>query len=259
MQANNNNDQQPKSKPQGFTIRIDYRLLSIVFALIIIGILIAWKPWAAHGAIATRKITINGEATIKAEPDEYIFNPTYRSTTSDSTKAVAELADKSKSIITKLKELGVSEEKIESSTSTYDQLEMYPKPSGDNIAKATLMLTITVNDKTLTQKVQDFLLTTNPTGQISPQAQFSTDKRKKLEDEARSKATDDAKAKANKQASQLNVKLGKVIEVQDGSGFGVVVPLSSQSVASDGSTTSLPVMPGQNDFPFSVTVTYELK
>lgn len=242
------------------SIKLDFRFLSVLLLFVIIGMLAVWRPWNAQTAGTARKLTVTGEVTLKAEPDEFVFYPSYQSTNADRTKAIAELADKSTAIVTKLKELGVSEDKITTSTNSYDQIEYYPKPAGGESPKATLSLSVAVGGKEMAQKVQDYLLTTNPTGQISPQGQFSTEKRKTLGEEARAKATDDAKNKASKQASQLEVKLGKVIEVKDGDGFGIIAPMTAEASMRDMSvSSSLPVQPGQNDYSFSVSVTYELK
>jgi uncharacterized protein YggE len=120
-------------------------------------------------------------------------------------------------------------------------------------------LTITVNDKALTQKVQDYLVTTSPTGSVSPQTTFSEAKRKELESKARDEATKDARSKAEQSAKNLGFKIGKVKSVEDGSGFGGIVLREGLTMASDSKATSLSVQPGENDLHYTVTVTYYLR
>lgn len=124
----------------------------------------------------------------------------------------------------------------------------------------TLRLTVTTQTDALTQKVQDFLVSTTPTGSISPQATFSEAKLKQVEAQGRDEATKDARKKAEQSAENLGFRLGAVKTVNDGAGFGGVYPLAGRDIAvSDKSASSLPVLPGENELTYSVTVTYYIK
>jgi len=112
----------------------------------------------------------------------------------------------------------------------------------------------------MSQKVQDYLLTTKPSGQVSPQGSFSDAKRKELEDKAREQANKDARTKAEKSAKSLGYRLGRVKSVEDGAGFGGPIMLEGRAggiSASDGDNIKmLKVQPGENDFNYTVTVVY---
>ncbi len=54
------------------------------------------------------------------------------------------------------------------------------------------------------------MVTTAPTGQVSPRPNFSDAKRKELESKARDEATKDARAKADQSARNLGFKVGKI-------------------------------------------------
>ena len=123
-------------------------------------------------------------------------------------------------------------------------------------------MTIKIDNRDLAQKVQDYLITTSPTGAVSPQAGFSEAKRKTLETKARDQATKDARSKADQSAKNLGFKIGKVKTVTDSSGFGgpIVYGLAEGSNAGvDSSNTKLAVQPGENDLQYSVTVTYYVR
>ncbi|HSX32202.1 MAG TPA: SIMPL domain-containing protein [Candidatus Saccharimonadales bacterium] len=247
----------PKTK---FNVSLDYRLISALLLLAVVIMLFVWKPWATTNTTA-RTIDVSGDATITAKPDEFVFNPSYEAKNTDKAAALTELSEKSEDITAKLKSLGVAESKIKSSTSGYDYPVAYEKESGT--PTYTLQLTVTVGKSDLAQKVQDYLVTTQPLGGVSPQATFSEATRKKLESQARDNATKDARAKADQMAKNLGFRVGKVKAVQDGGGFGDVMPNASRGMATtmiaEDSKASLEVQPGENDLDYSVNVTYYIR
>jgi uncharacterized protein YggE len=125
-------------------------------------------------------------------------------------------------------------------------------------------LTIKVSDKELSQKVQDYLVTTSPFGQVTPYASFSDEKRKSVESSVRSKAIADAKSNAEQTASELGLKVSKVVSISDPQN-GVVMPMFTKAadmavgVAEAGTQSSLPVLSGKQDITYVVQVTFELK
>lgn len=236
---------------------VDYRIIILVLLAVIAAMLVAWRPWSAAAGANERTISVTGEAKVTAEPDEFAFNPSYSFKNADKDIALAELSKKSDEVVTKLKELGVPENKIKIDSSGYD----YPVHKETDSPDITydLRLTVTVGDREVAQKVQDYLLTTSPAGSVSPQPTFSDGKRKELQDKARDEATRDARAKADQSARNLGFTVGKVKSVADSNGFGGVQPFRGE-VALDSRVESLPpqlqIQPGENDLNYSVTVTY---
>jgi hypothetical protein len=218
--------------------------------------LLIWKPWSAVGADA-RTVSVTGEATVSAEPDEYGFYPTYQFTDDDRDAALATLTKKNEDVVSGLKKLGVEDSRIKTNSSGYDLPSFRGEPEGGGKPTYTLSLTVTVADKDLAQKVQDYLLTTSPSGSVSPQATFSDNKRRELENQARDEATKDARAKAEQSAKNLGFKLGKVKEVTDGSGFGVFPSRDGATTAED--KAQLTIQPGENKLTYSVSVVYFVK
>lgn len=240
---------------------LDLRVLVIVLLIIIAGMLALWRPWSGTNA-NTRTIEVVGETTMTAKPDEFVFYPAYEFKNSDKAAALAELDKKSDEITAKLKELGVPESGIKTTSGGYGRAAIaMPTPEKDT-STYTLSLAVAVNEG-LVQKVQDYLVTTAPTGSVSPQAGFSDAKRKELENEARTKAVKDAKAKADQTAKELGFKVGKVKSVSDGRDFSVspaeAVGRGRSAEVSPDSQTSLGVHPGENKLPYSVTVVYFIR
>ena len=245
---------------QTISIKIDLKVVCALLVVAIVVMLGLWRPWQSQKSSESRTTTQTGQATIKAEPDQFIFSPYYELA---NTNAVAE---KATSINAKLKELGVADTQIKNNASSYDLYgpEYYSKIKE---TVTTLSLTITIDGKELAQKVQDYLLTTSPKGAITPYASFSKKKQQSLENEAREKALADARSKADQIASTLKVKIGKVMSVKDGDSFGSlpcsggVCPMASYATEdkSTSSGSSLTIQSGENEFTYSVTVTFELE
>lgn len=239
-------------------LSIDLRIIILVLVLVIIGMLVMWRPW--HKAVSSdRTVKVTGETTLKAEPDEFVFYPTYQFSSSDNQTAINNMTQKSDELVAKLKALGVPDSKIKTSSNGSDYIKY---GDGGREPSYFLSLTVTVDKRELAKQVQDYLVTTAPTGSVSPQTDFSKAKRKELESKARDEATKDARAKADQSAKNLGFKVGKVKSIEDGSGFGDIYPLmKGAALATDASstpeaTTRLSLQPGENELSYSVTVTY---
>lgn len=249
----------PNKTSMGFSLKLDYRIIIFILLATITAMLFIWKPWSPAPGSDDRTITVTGDATLKETPDEYLFYPSYTVKNADSDAGLEEVSTKSNEITNKLKELGVPESDIKNESSGYKYNYYYN--SRDNTTTYTLRLIITVHDLEMAQKVQDYLITTNPEGRVTPQAQFSEAKRKELESKARDQATTDARAKADQSAKNLGFKVGKVKSVDDDENKGLFYPLSDGvgMATEDSSRSSLQVLPGENELTYSVTVVYYMR
>lgn len=240
---------------QNASLKIDFRIVSAVLAVIIVGMLAWWRPWNDPRSL-DRTIDVTGEAQLSAVPDEFAFTPSYEFKNADKEVALQELTKKSEEIVAKLNELGVPNEKIKTNSSAYDYPVYY---ENNTVPTFSLSFTITLSDKTLAQKVQDYLVTTTPLGNIAPQATFSNDKQKELENKAREEATKDARAKAEQSAKNLGFSLGQVKSVNDANGFGGGIAYPTVADRETASDLKLSIQPGENELTYSVTVVYYLR
>lgn len=242
-----------KSKKMNF----DLRIVCGILALALVVMTVYTKPWGRQ--VSSRTITISGEASKKSEPDVYMFYPMYQKKGSDKAAIQAELAATINDVVAKVKSLGVDESDITLSSNTYDN---YYNDGTNEVT--TNSLTITVTNKDLSQKVQDYLATTAPVGQSTAQPSFSSDKRKAVESEVRSLAIADAKKKASSTASELGAKLGRVVSISD-QNTGIM-PMYGTGTMSAGmaedkmvSKAAMPVLPGKQEINYNVQVVYELR
>jgi uncharacterized protein YggE len=246
----------PAKQPKG--IVLDYRVIVGVLLVVIIAMLALWRPWEQQIDAKTRTISVTGQAKLTAEPDEYTFTPSYQFRNADQKAALGELSKKNDEIIKELKQLGVSDSQIKSDSNGYDY-PVYDK-GGASTLTYTLRLTVAVSNKDLAQKVQNYLLTTAPTGSVSPQFTFSDTKRTELENKARNDATKDARSKAEQSAKSLGFVIGQVKSVSDGSNFGGYPMISGGAGAtSSDSSSKLSLQPGENELTYQVSVVFFLK
>lgn len=235
------------------SFKLDSKLALIaVLSLSLLMTIFMWQPFTNNSSVS-RTITVNGEATVSSTPDEFDFSPTYQATGSDRQKTITSLNTTANNVITEIKKLGVSEDNITLSENTYS---MYWNNSDSNNT-ISVSIGIKVSDKELAQKIQDYLITTTPYGQITPYTTFSAAKYKTLEAEARTQAITDAKTKAQKSASEIDVTLGKVVTVSDSS-YGRIIPMMTTDIKST-SSSSLPISAGKQDVTVTVQVVYEIK
>ncbi|HTE22014.1 MAG TPA: SIMPL domain-containing protein [Candidatus Limnocylindria bacterium] len=241
---------------------LDMRIIIAVLLIIIAGMLAVWKPWASPNS-NDRTVSVTGDATVKAEPDEYLFYPSYQFKGADKDATLNQLTKKSNAIVAELKKLGVQDSKIKTNSSGYGDYYSISRDPESDATTYTLSLSVTVGNKDLAQKAQDYLVTTSPTGAVTPQPTFSDAKRKELEAQARDQATKDARSKADQSAKNLGFKVGKVQKVSDGAGFGEIPYYGGITdgalSAAEQSKRQLTIQPGENDLRYSVTVIYYLR
>ncbi len=244
----------PVAKPKANGLTVSWRLLAIVLLIIIAVMLAIWRPWQA-GTSAGRTITVTGEATVSAEPDELVFYPSFTIATTQ------DLAARANELTAGLKALGVEDKAIRTNASAYEKYyDLTRLPGSAPEEEITLQFTITLNDKELAQKVQDYLVSQKASGQITPQGSFSDEKRKQLQDEATEKAAADARTRAEKMAANLGAGIGKVVKVSESQGYGIY-PMENgiRDMVASSADASMPINQGENDFTYQLQAEYELK
>jgi len=265
-----------------FTFPRGSTLFSLILLVIIIGLALyigIWlKPWQPNVKASDRVISVTGQATVTATPDEYVFTPTYDFTDAVQATALSQLTTTSQQIVNGLKALGTPSSDIQTSSDGYSsggyELPVAPTPISQDNGQYTyeLDLTVTIDDNTaLAQKVQNYLVTTNPTGDVTPSVDFSTAMQNSLENKARNLAEQNARANAVQSAKNLGFKIAavktvvdnglsnnNVVSPCDGSG-GSVCMGSDLAVPSTSSTQNLTLQPGQNQLEYSVSVQFYIK
>lgn len=244
---------------QTITFKLDFRFLSAFLLLIIVTMLLIWQPW---NSASSRTIVVSGQASVKAAPDEFTFYPSYQASAATETAAISAVSKKGNAVVSKLISLGVEEKSITTSVNA-DQYYPVKDNSDDTKPTATYSITALVNNKDLAQKVLDYLVTTGPIYGVSPQSNFADETRKDLEDSARKLALADAKSRAEQTATELGIKLGRVVEISEPN-WGGIIPLGVEDRVSTDSSgapevkTSPKLLIGEQEVTYQITVTYKI-
>lgn len=254
--------QQPSNKNKAVVqLKVDYRIVSIVLLIIVLGMFALWRPWQTSTQ-TDRTISVTGQATVEAEPDQYTFNPSYEFKDTSKDKALSAMTKKSDEVVAGLKAIGVTDEDIKTNASGYDY-PVYYNDSDTTDITYQLFLAVNVDNKELAQKVQDYLITTTPTGSVSPYPNFSEEKQNELEASAQTDAAKDARTKAEQMAKDIGFSLGTVKTItteQPGGIYPIAMDASVGAAEPSRVTTStMAVQPGQNEITYTFRIEYYIK
>jgi uncharacterized protein YggE len=111
----------PIQKKKKFYVTLDSRTIILLLLLVICAMLIIWKPWRQAPQNTDRTVQVSGEATVKAEPDEFVFSPSYDFKNTNKQAALNELSKKSDEIVSQLKSLGASDNQINTNADGYER------------------------------------------------------------------------------------------------------------------------------------------
>lgn len=244
------------------SIKLDLRLLCAALALVIAGMLVVWQPWDDQSAKKT--ITVNGQAVIDEEPDQYVFTPSFHAGAAGAAEAVAKVSQKGNEVVQALKGLGLSDDQLTTRVDSNEgggiEPQIYPpRPGqGGEPYAAYYYIVARVKDKAQAQKITDYLAKNGASGGITPQAEFAQETRAQLDAQIRQKALQDARAKAETEARELGIKLGGVVSVSEESRGGGMMPMDARAEATK-NQASPPVLTGTQQVSLSLTVTYAIK
>lgn len=239
---------QPK-KERKLVLTLSWKLLSIVLIILLAGLTIYTRPWEINTS-NPRTLEITGETRIKRAPDSFVFSPTYEADSQEAINA------KTIEVVNALKELGLGDAGIQTQVSNY---ENYGPNGPDGTFRYSSYMTLAVEDKELAQKIQDYLVSSGATGQVTPTSGFTNDTKKALRDEALTLAVEDAKKRAEQTANNLGVKVVKVIKIDEPAESYEVYPIASYDSTALKEGSSLPINAGESEYPFSVKVVFEIR
>lgn len=238
----------------------------------------------AGTATTTNTISFNGEGKVFAVPDVAVLSFSIVTEAATSKAAQDTNSVKSKQVVDFLKGQSIDEKDIKTSgynvypqysypqpvpmgTSTapmpayYDRAypEYYPSSPKITGYQVNQSFEVKVRDLEKVSTVLDGLVAAGA-NQVNNLG-FRIDDEEKLKETARNLAIEDAKMKAGSLQKQLKVRLGKIVNYQEG---GYYPPMYFKSEAMDvggrGGGGPLPEIPvGENEVVVNVTITYQIK
>ncbi len=243
---------------------VNPKMAAIGAALVLLGFVIGIaQPFIdINGGGDLKTAVVNGTATVKAEPDEFVFYPYYTSTSKTKATATADVTKLGDKAVAEIKKLGVAENKIKVDITTSEDYKCFTAECSEPTGYiGTYTITINSTEKSQADKLQAYLLKSGAEGSVTPSATFSEAKLQEIKAGARSKAVENAKAQAGQIADELDSKLGKVQSIEEVSGFDMPVFMSREAVAMDSTagSASSQVYAGEQEITFTVKATFEIK
>lgn len=211
-------------------------------------------------------MSLTATGTVKAAPDEGYITIGVRTFGAKSSDAVAENTKLMKALYASLKAKGVKPEGIhttefsvaENYKTVYekdDEGKKYPKQVKDGFVVSNTV-NVTVCELEKFGEVLD-AVTAGGANQVHGISFGSSKSKEKLE-EARVQALKEVNAKAKTLASGLGVKVGKVMNIQEGSVYRPKAVYETTRAMAAAPAGDVPVSGGSLTFAVSVTVTWQL-
>lgn len=239
--------------------------------------LVAVTKQIKNTATTTNTISFSGEGKIFAKPDIAAVSFSILTEATTSKVAQDDNSEKSKKVVDFLKNQRIEDKDIK--TTSYNiypqytyprpipldvEIQSYPVPdyypSNPKITgyKVNQSFEIKIRDLEKVSAILDGLVTAGA-NQVN-QLGFKIDNEEKLKDEARTKAIEDAKNKAARLRKQLGIRLGKIINYQEGGYYPPIYSIAEAKLGDRGGDISGPSVPtGENEITISVTITYQIK
>lgn len=211
-------------------------------------------------------IVVSGTGYVYASPDLAETTVSVATEASTVAQAMSDNTNKMNAIISYLKDTeGVAAEDLQTTGFNISPRYEYYDSAGNYLPQGKRILAGYDVTQSLDVKIRDLTkvgtiiqgVTDKGANQVGS-LQFTIDNQDSLKDQARAKAIDQAKTKAQELASQLGVKLNKIINFSESSVLPVIYSTSMQAVPAAGGGATPTVEPGQNKIQVSVNVTYEI-
>ena len=215
---------------------------------------LAGATWAQQAPVP--QITVTGEASVQAVPDMATVSLGVTTVAATAAEAMAANTAALAQVIERLKAAGIEPRDLQTAS-----LSLNPNWTGYDSSNqpqtitgytASNQLSVRVRDVSKLGAVLDAAITdgANTLNGIS----FELAEPRPVLDQARKAATEDARARAELLAAAAGVKLGRVLSITEGGGYGGPMPMFKADAAS----APVPVEAGEIGLTAAVTVTFEI-
>ncbi len=219
---------------------------------------------AAPDASFVRQITVVGQGETTAVPDTAIVQLGVQTEAETARDALTENNAATEALIAKLKELGVADRDIQTSSFNiwprYDEKprDQENEENGNRIIgyQVTNMVTVKIRNLDQTGELLDQVVDAgaNNVSGIS----FTIDDPAALEQEARNQAIADARSRAAAMAQASGVTLGQILAITENVGSPPPMPYR-EAMPAAAADAAVPIEPGEQSIVAQVQVSFELR
>jgi len=214
--------------------------------------------------IVPNTITVTGDATVNAAPDEATITLSVETDGSDPTTALDNNSKSIQKVLDRLKAEGVAESAIQTSNVSLYPIRTYDPQTGKESLtgyRAQNAVTVTLKEAAVVGKILAASVETGATNVSGPVWRLTEDSAAVTE--ALKKAVANAQAKAQTLAEAGGVKVGQVVMMTEGAVEVPIVPvymgLGKGEAAAADSLAQAPISAGTLDVTATVTITYALE
>jgi uncharacterized protein YggE len=212
--------------------------------------------------LASANITVNGDGKITFAPNIAHVTLTVSSEAATAAEAWQKNADLVKKLFQALKERGIDEKDLKTTSLNVSPKYFYPKDEPPELIgfTATYNLTVTVRKLNELGQVLDGLVANGADRVVD--ITFTADNLDELMDQARAKAIAAARRKAEIYAKGAGANLGQVVTISEGNNpphWHYRLEMAKAGNDATSQYASLPIAGGQQDLTVTVSVTYTIK
>lgn len=240
---------------------INISLLLNIFISIVFAALIGTGVWYLFKMLTPQTISVSGSSTSQVKNHIASYSLTIEVSDADKSKAVEALTERSKNVVQMIKDFGIPEEDIETtSLNIYQRQDSVYRGGVTTYELGDWFASYTVNTKLRDLSKSDdltaLLATVEKASMWGPNLTIDDEM---IDEEALlNAAIEDARSKASAIAAGLGKKLGRAVQISEGSAQYIYGGVKYNEALGAGGG-GIPVEPGSTSTYKNVTVIFELK
>ncbi len=230
---------------------------SIVYSILATVIILTPYPASAESDEPVRTISVQGVGSVSAKPDMASINAGVVTRARKPTTALSENTKAVNKLFQVLKRFGIEDKDMRTSnfnvSPIYDRRRNIPEPRPILEYQVSNQLTIRVRDLAKLGDLLDQLVASG--GNRLNGISFSVSEPKNLLDQARKLAVIEAKRRAHLYAKELDIEVGPVISISEGS---IAPPRPRFMARMEMKSAAVPIATGEQTITASVSVVFEI-
>ncbi len=240
---------------------INISLLLNIFISIVFAALIGTGVWYLFKMLTPQTISVSGSSTSQVKNQIASYSLTIEVSDADKAKAVEALTERSKNVVQMIQDFGIPEEDIETtSLNIYQRQDSVYRGGVTTYELGDWFASYTVNTKLRDLSKSDdltaLLATVEKASMWGPNLTIDDEM---IDEEALlNAAIEDARSKASAIAAGLGKKLGRAVQINEGSAQYIYGGVKYNEALGAGGG-GIPVEPGSTPTYKNVTVIFELK
>ncbi|KKS31556.1 hypothetical protein A2380_00740 [candidate division WWE3 bacterium RIFOXYB1_FULL_43_24] len=241
---------------------INISLLVNIFVSIVFAALVGMGVWYLVKVSTPQTISVSGSSTSVVKNQIASYSLTIEVSDPDKAKAVEALSERAKSVVQIIKDFGIPEADVETtSLNVYQRQDSVYRGGVTTYELGDWFASYTINTKlrdlTKSDDLTALLATVEKASMWGPNLTIDD---KTIDEEALlSEAIEDARSKASAIAAGVGKKLGKVVMINEGSAQYMYGGVKYDMGMGAGGGGGIPVEPGSTTTYKNVTVVFELR